>query len=71
MKSKEYVSIKKMIEYIEKAIRYTKDCDFNSFSKNEENSENRCRSTHTHTHTHTINLKEIKIKRSFLCVYII
>ena len=54
MKSKEYVSIKKMIEYIEKAIRYTKDCDFNSFSKNEENSENRCRSTHTHTHTQLI-----------------
>lgn len=36
MKSKEYMSIKKMIEYIDKAIRYTRDCDFDAFSSNEE-----------------------------------
>lgn len=36
MKSKEYMSIKKMIEYINKAIRYTKNCDFDDFSSNEE-----------------------------------
>lgn len=36
MKSKEYMSIKKMIEYIDKAIRYTKNCDFDDFSRNEE-----------------------------------
>jgi len=28
MNDKEYVSIKKMIEYIDKALRYTHDCDF-------------------------------------------
>ena len=36
MKNKEYMSIKKMIEYINKALRYTKDCDFEAFSNNEE-----------------------------------
>ena len=36
MKNKEYISIKKMIEYIDKALRYTKDCDFKNFSNNEE-----------------------------------
>ena len=36
MKNKEYVSVKKMIEYINKALRYTKGCDFESFSNNEE-----------------------------------
>ena len=36
MKNKEYVSVKKMIEYIDKALRYTKNCNFEQFSKNEE-----------------------------------
>lgn len=36
MKSKEYMSLKKMIEYIDKALKYTKDCDYTSFSENEE-----------------------------------
>ena len=36
MKNKEYMSLKKMIEYIDKALRYTKGCDFKSFSGNEE-----------------------------------
>ena len=36
MKNKEYMSLKKMIEYINKALRYTVDCDFESFSNNEE-----------------------------------
>lgn len=36
MKNKEYMSLKKMIEYIDKALRYTKGCDFESFSGNEE-----------------------------------
>ena len=36
MKNKEYISLKKMIEYIDKALRYTSDCDFKSFSNNEE-----------------------------------
>lgn len=36
MKSKEYMSLKKMIEYIDKALRYTAGCDFESFSRNEE-----------------------------------
>ena len=36
MKSKEYMSLKKMIQYINKALRYVEDCDFSSFSKNEE-----------------------------------
>jgi len=36
MKSKEYLSIKKMIEYIEKVERYTKNCDFEDFKINEE-----------------------------------
>lgn len=35
MKNKEYMSIRKMIEYIDKALRYTKDCNFNEFSNNE------------------------------------
>lgn len=36
MKNKEYMSIKKMIEYCEKAIRYTKGCTFDTFCNNEE-----------------------------------
>ena len=28
MKNKEYVSIKKMNEYIDKALRYTQNCNF-------------------------------------------
>lgn len=36
MKDKEYMSLKKMIEYINKALRYTEGCDFKSFSSNEE-----------------------------------
>ena len=36
MKNKEYMSLKKMIEYIDKALRYTYGCDFQSFSSNEE-----------------------------------
>ena len=36
MKNKEYMSLKKMIEYINKALKYTDDCDFKSFSSNEE-----------------------------------
>ena len=36
MKNKEYMSLKKMIEYINKALRYTDGCDFESFSSNEE-----------------------------------
>ena len=30
------MSIKKMVEYIDKALRYTEGCDFESFSENEE-----------------------------------
>ena len=36
MKNKEYMSLKKMIEYINKALRYTDGCDFQAFSSNEE-----------------------------------
>ena len=36
MKNKEYMSLKKMIEYINKSLKYTEGCDFNSFSNNEE-----------------------------------
>ena len=36
MKSKEYISLKKMIEYINKALKYTENCDFKAFSSNEE-----------------------------------
>ena len=36
MKNKEYMSLKKMIEYINKALRYTEGYDFQSFSSNEE-----------------------------------
>ena len=36
MKNKEYMSIKKMIEYIDKALRYTEGCNSESFSNNEE-----------------------------------
>ena len=36
MKNKEYMSIKKMIEYIDKALRYTYKCSFKDFSNNEE-----------------------------------
>ncbi len=36
MKNKEYMSLKKMIQYINKALKYTDGCDFKSFSSNEE-----------------------------------
>ena len=36
MKNKEYISITKMIEYIDKALRYTQNCDFEQFINNEE-----------------------------------
>lgn len=36
MKNKEYMSIKKMIDYIDKALRYTKNCTFEQFVNNEE-----------------------------------
>ena len=36
MENKEYMSLKKMIEYINKALKYTYGCDFKSFSSNEE-----------------------------------
>ncbi len=36
MKDKEYISITKMIDYIDKALRYTKECNFEEFSSNEE-----------------------------------
>ena len=36
MKNREYMSIKKMIDYTNKALKYTKDCDFEQFSSNEE-----------------------------------
>ena len=31
MKGKEYISLEKMIEYIDRAIRYTQDYTFESF----------------------------------------
>lgn len=36
MKNKEYMSIKKMIEYIDKALKYTNGLSFEEFSNNEE-----------------------------------
>jgi len=36
MKNKEYMSIKKMVEYIDKVLRYTKGYNFKEFSDNEE-----------------------------------
>lgn len=36
MKSKEYMSLKKMLEYTDKALRYSNGLDFESFSNNEE-----------------------------------
>lgn len=36
MKSKEYMSIRKMIEYIDKAFRYTEGCNFEDLYLNEE-----------------------------------
>ena len=36
MKNKEFISIRKMIDYIDKALRYTKGCDFEQFCSNEE-----------------------------------
>ncbi len=36
MKNKEYRSLQKMIDYIDKALRYTDGCTFQSFSENEE-----------------------------------
>ncbi len=35
MKNKEYIALTKMIEYIEKSIRYTKGYDFEKFCKDE------------------------------------
>lgn len=36
MKNKEYMSLKKMIDYIDKALRYTKGYTFEKFCENEE-----------------------------------
>lgn len=36
MKSKEFISLNKMLDYIEKAFKYTKGCTYDTFSKNEE-----------------------------------
>ena len=36
MKNKEYYTITKMIEYINKTLKYTEKCDFKSFCANEE-----------------------------------
>ncbi|MCI8833231.1 MAG: DUF86 domain-containing protein [Clostridia bacterium] len=36
MRNKETVSLNKMIEYIEKILRYTQNCDFKTFADNEE-----------------------------------
>ena len=36
MKNKEYMSIKKMIEYIDKSLKYTNGLSFEEFSNNEE-----------------------------------
>ena len=36
MKNKEYMSIKKMIEYIDKALKYTNGLSFEEFSSKEE-----------------------------------
>ena len=36
MKSKEYISLNKMIQYIDKALEYIKNIDFEHFSNNEE-----------------------------------
>ena len=36
MKNKEYMSLKKMIEYINKALKHTEGCSFETFSRNEE-----------------------------------
>ena len=35
MKNKEYISLNKMIEYIDKAIKYTESYDFESFCNDE------------------------------------
>ncbi len=36
MRNKDIISLKKMIEYIDKTLRYTHNCDFKTFSDNEE-----------------------------------
>ena len=36
MKDKEYMSIKKMVDYIDKSLKYTNGCNFKQFSDNEE-----------------------------------
>ena len=36
MKNKEIITIRKMIEYSNKALRYTQDCTFEDFSNDEE-----------------------------------
>lgn len=36
MKNKEFISLKKMINYIDKAFKYTKNCTYETFSNNEE-----------------------------------
>ena len=36
MKNKEIISLKKMINYIDKAFKYTRNCTYETFSNNEE-----------------------------------
>ena len=36
MKNKEYISLNKMVQYIDKALGYVKNIDFEQFSNNEE-----------------------------------
>ena len=36
MKNKEFISLKKMLDYIDKAFKYTKDCTYDTFNRNEE-----------------------------------
>ncbi len=36
MKNKEFISLKKMINYIDKAFKYTRNCTYETFSNNEE-----------------------------------
>ena len=36
MKNKEYISLNKMVQYIDKALGYVKNIDFEHFSNNEE-----------------------------------
>lgn len=36
MKNKEFISLRKMINYIDKAFKYTQNCTYDMFSNNEE-----------------------------------